>query len=140
MDTFEIRKTNIMFFKKEEREFWSKLRVMHNYWVESGMVKGEPQLNEELDFHIEHDKPNPLEDRETVVRTVDMEVKNGYLDMRTALERLYPDLSEEQLDERMRLVSQERQVVQIEEEEDGSAESSNPDSDGDQADEQTSDR
>lgn len=109
-DTTAIKKTNINAFKGDEKSIWQLISVMHNYWVSSGMLKGQGLFTSDFDLSIEFDDPRPLVDRKTEVETVDLEVKSGYLDRRSAMKRLYPDLSEEQITERMLLIEKEGEI------------------------------
>jgi hypothetical protein len=111
MDTFEIRKQNIQFFKKDEQELWAKLAIMHNEWIASGELTGLPLINLNSFFvDIDFDEPKPLESRQSMIETRQMEVDLGVLDKKTALEQLYPDLTEEQIEERLVLIKNEESL------------------------------
>lgn len=100
MDTFETRKVNVQFFRAEEPDFWEKLRIMHNYWVQNNFIQGDI-IGDDFLMNVEHDKPTPNEDREKTVRTVKLERDSAFLDQRSAIKRLYPDLSEGEIDQRI---------------------------------------
>lgn len=110
-DTTALKKTNITAFKGDEKGIWSLIATMNNYWVSTGSLKGVGLFSSEFDVSVEFDDPRPLVDRKTEVETVDLEVKSGYLDRRSALKRLYPDLTEEQIDERILLLEEEEGVT-----------------------------
>jgi len=107
MDTFEARKKSIEAFKVEEKEFWKLLIDVHNYWVKSGELKGVGLLPADWKVTTEFDKPSPMIDRVTEVNTIALEVEKGFLDQRSAIEKLYPDLSKDEVDERLLLTSLE---------------------------------
>jgi len=112
-DTTALKKANMTAFKADEKSIWSLISKMHNYWVGSGMLKGMGTFSSNFDVSIEFDDPRPLLDRKTEVETVDLEVKSGYLDRYSAMKRLYPDLSEEQILERMALIDNEGEILNV---------------------------
>lgn len=105
MDTFEIRRKQIQFFRKEEKEFWKLLAHMHNVWVKNGMLVGQPLLPENWEVSTTFDEPTAFMDRRTEVETVKLEVESNFLDQKSAIKQLYPDLSDEQIEERMEMIS-----------------------------------
>jgi hypothetical protein len=109
-DTTALKKTNITAFKGDEKSIWQLISTMNNYWVSSGMLKGQSMFTSNFDISVEFDDPRPLVDRKTEVETVDLEVQAGYLDRRSAMKRLYPDLSEEQITQRMLLIEIEGEI------------------------------
>lgn len=125
MDTFEARKVEIQNFKVEEKELWKLVGVMHNTWVEQGMIKGQAQVEDNWNVDTQFDEPTPFIDRKSEVETIRMEVDGGFLDQKTAIMKLYPDLSEEQVDERMEIIAS--QYVVKEKIEDDSTESDDSD-------------
>ena len=107
MDVFEIKKNQIQFFKKEERDLWDKMVKLSNIWSKS----------DEIDYDIipddtivttEFDEPRPETPRSTEVDTITKEVNGGFLDKFTAIAKLYPDLTDEQIQERMENIKQEK--------------------------------
>lgn len=109
-DTTAIKKKNISSFKADEKSFWQLIKTMNNYWVSTGLLPNTGLFSSDFDMSIEFDDPRPLVDRKTEVETVDLEVTAGYLDRRSALKRLYPDLSEEQIEERLELLMKEQEI------------------------------
>lgn len=105
MDTYEIRKRQIQFFKKEEKELWQLTSIMHNVWIKTGLITNVPALPEKWEVTITYDEPVPYVDRQTEVATVKMEVDGNFLDQKSAIKRLYPDLTDEEVEERMELIS-----------------------------------
>lgn len=105
MDTYEIRKRQIQFFKKEEKELWQLTAIMHNVWLQSGKISGIPALPENWEVTVEFDDPVPYVDRKTEVETVKLEVESNFLDQKSAIKKLYPDLTDEDVEERIELIS-----------------------------------
>ena len=117
MDTTEITKKSMECFKKEEHQFFQMLKPMNNYWVQNNMLaKGyKPNLwLDDFQTTTIFDEPEPYLDRKTQVETIKMERDAGFLDQRSAIIELYPDLSPEQVDERMAL-TQRANTIEVEE-------------------------
>ena len=111
LDTSEMRKINIKHFQREEQEFWQLVKRMHNSWIDQGLIQGKPRFSDQFDVSVTFDEPQPKVDRKTMVETVKLEFDSGFLDMESALVRLYPDLKPEQIDERMQKVMAEKSVT-----------------------------
>lgn len=124
MDTYEIRRKQVQFFKKEEKELWKLTAIMHNVWLETGAIQSIPSLPDNWEVTVEFDEPVPYVDRRTEVETVKMEVEGNFLDQKSAIKKLYPDLTEEEVDERIELISAQF-MPRIEE--DGATEDSDSD-------------
>ena len=112
MDTSEIIVRNQQKFEKDEKRFWKLLAHMHNVWVETGELTA-PLFSDNLKVSIEYDKPKPIIDRFKEVETVNLEVQSGYLDPETAVKRLYPGLSEEEVEKRVQFYYGKTQVIQV---------------------------
>lgn len=101
MDTTDIRKVSIQYLKSEEEAFWKLMKSMHNHWVDSGQITGEPRFTENFEVSIEFDDPKPYIDRETEVRIVKGEIDAGFLPPENGLKELYPDLDDNEIKERL---------------------------------------
>ena len=112
MDTTEMRKLSMQHFQREEQQFWQLIKVMHNRWVDQGMLaEAKPRFSDAFDVSITFHEPEPKIDRLTTVNTVALEVERGFLDMRTALKRLYPDLKDDQIEDRLKLIKEDKSIV-----------------------------
>lgn len=107
MDVFEIKKQSIGFFKKEEKELWQKLVSMNNDWVKQDEIDNEI-ISEDTQVETIFDDPRPETPRSEEVETKKKEVESGFLDRETAIRELYPDLSDEQVKERLEKIKAER--------------------------------
>jgi len=101
MDTFEIRKVSMESFKEEETLFWNLNAKMHNFWVESGQLKGATTFKDNFEVTVVFDEPKAIISRKEEVETVKLEDDSGYLDRESAIKILYPDLSESEVAERI---------------------------------------
>jgi hypothetical protein len=101
MDVYEIKKQQINYFKKEEKQLWDLMKVMNNYWIKANPneYKGE-LIGDDFNPTIIFDEPRPEISREVEFRTIDAEYKGGYLDSISAISTLYPDLDSEEVEVR----------------------------------------
>jgi len=106
MDTFEVRKKNIPFFRKEEKELWYLLALMNNHWIKSreidltlyptAMVN---PVTVKKTFGIDFEPPRPMENRSDVVNTQVSEFKNRFTTRKRAIEKINPELDDTEVEE-----------------------------------------
>lgn len=108
MDTFEQVTKSINSFKSDEFRFWRLMQKMHNNWVNSGQIPNMPLLPENWIVQTEFDKPRPLIDRKEEVDIVSKERDDGYISKETAIKKLYPDWSDDQIKEEMIKIDKEQ--------------------------------
>jgi len=99
-DTTEDRKQQIPFFKKAEVQLWNL--VMHTYhphWVQTGQIQEKRLFSPGAVVETIFEDPKPVVDRTTVLRDVKTEIGLGLLDQKRALQRLNPNMKEDQIDE-----------------------------------------
>ncbi len=112
MDTSEMRKVAMEHFKKEEAKLWQLIKVMHNYWVDNKMLAEiKPRFSEGFKVQVTFDEPQPKISRKELVDTISLEVDKGFLDMRSAMERLYPDLTPEQIEAQLAAVKADKAFI-----------------------------
>lgn len=101
MDATAIIKDSMNRFAEEESRFWDLMKIMHNYWVDSGLVKGKPRFSDGFSISLEFDDPVPVLDRGKEFSEIKSEVDGGYEVIENALKKLYPRLGENELNERI---------------------------------------
>jgi ribosomal protein L30/L7E len=99
VDTLELRKQSIVVMQNDEESMWEMLAVVHNYWVDNGELLGVPKFSSEFELSITFDEPKPIQSRKEQIEETMLEVDNGLLSKRAAIERLNPDKSTEQIDQ-----------------------------------------
>jgi hypothetical protein len=101
MDTYEIRKESISFFKNDEQELWSKLRVINNYWVENDLIDGADYklLGEDFSVTVEFDEPAPQQTHMEIVQEEEAELRLGTTLLKRSIKRLHPEWSEDEVNE-----------------------------------------
>jgi len=97
MDVYEIKKQQILFFKKEEDDFWDLMKSMNNYWMGSSEDYKGTMIGNDFEVVVTFDEPQPEVSRDAYFTTIDKEYKGGYLDAESAIRSLYPDLDDEQV-------------------------------------------
>lgn len=100
MDVYEIKKQQINYFKKEEKNLWNLLAVMNNYWVKSEPDYDGKIVGEDFNPTVVFDEPRPEIPRATEFATVNAEYLGGYMESDDAIAILYPDLDENEIEER----------------------------------------
>jgi hypothetical protein len=100
MDVYEIKKQQINFFKREEKELWNLLAVMNNYWMKSEEDYQGMMIGEDFNPSVVFDEPRPEIPRATEFATVNAEYLGGYMEADDAISILYPDLDESEIEER----------------------------------------
>ena len=127
LDTTLDVKRQMRKFEKGESQFWKMMIHAHNYWVELGIVQGLPMLPDDFSVTIEYTLPDPIIDEE---KEADLVLKqlNRTMTLRQALERLYPQKSEDEIE---LLIEELSQVTQVMIEGDNDAENSDDSEDKD---------
>lgn len=109
MDTTEYRKELTTLFKEmEENEFWKKLGAIHNYAYQSGLIDATKRFSEDVQVIIDFPEVKVIEDRATTIANIKAEIDLGILSRKDAMKRLYPKMNEEEIEERLENVSEEK--------------------------------
>lgn len=114
IDATELIQCSQTYFMNEERQFWQLLKVMQNYWLATNQLDVGYRPNlwlDDFNVTLQFDPIEPYTDRATQVSTVKTEVDAGFLSRREAIKTLYPDLTDEQVDERLEEIAEEGTVA-----------------------------
>lgn len=102
MDTTADRRKQIPFFKKAEEELYELIsEVLHPEWSKNPSFKEKSQFTKDSYLKINFTEQVVLKDRGDLVNEVILELKSGLVSQETALERINPDMDEEQLKEEL---------------------------------------
>lgn len=103
MDSYEIKKKSMKWFKLDEEELWNeKLPKIHNYWITSGMADASklPRLVVgDMKISVEFEQPTPMLSRSEEIANVKSELEIGTISKEIAIKTLHPDYSDEIVDE-----------------------------------------
>lgn len=109
MDTTENVKRQSVIFKDVESDFWHKLATIHNYAVDAGRIDA-GKFSDNLNLTVQYADPEPIQDRITIVDTVQKEMDAGLLSKRSALKRLNPGMTDQEIDKELELISKEKET------------------------------
>lgn len=110
MDTAEERQKQVGFFQDGEAEFWDLLlNDMHPVWVKNGWIENRTLFNPTMSVTTKFHEQLPMTSRSELVKGQDEEVKAGFTTKKRAIKRLNPDFTDEQVDELMAEIAEEKQ-------------------------------
>lgn len=119
-DTFENRKKQIEVYESFEKTFWTKLlKIFHPTWVAAGAIEQRTLFSQDADVITKFPEPKPLQTRKEVIEELRMEIDIGLETRRGALRRLNPDMSDEQIDDKLAEIDAENAFSQMFEVADG---------------------
>jgi hypothetical protein len=115
MDTFEAREKQVTEFKKAEAEFWDLLlNYMHPSWAESGQINNPARATPTAEVITNFVKQLPQQSRGQIVRDVKEEYAAGFISRKRALRALNPEMSDDQVEQLMIEIDEERTMSQPE--------------------------
>lgn len=121
LDTVGHRKKQVEFFKTAEWQLWDLLlHYMHPYWVSKGMIDTRAMFTSTAYVETSFQEQVPLVRRSDLVASQKSEVEARFTSRRRAIKRLNPEMTEEQIDELLEEIDEERGVVVMEDEDGGS--------------------
>lgn len=130
MDTFEARQSQVTTFESIEADLWDLiLNVMHPYWVSQGLIDNKQlwsgsKARVKTTFAVQL----PTQSRGQVVTDLKNEVAAGFITRKGAIMKLNPQMTQDQVEELMEEIDEERGIrSEPEEMQDGTAESGDQD-------------
>jgi hypothetical protein len=99
MDPAADIKQQTVYFREAEADFWQKLKICHNYWIDQGLIFDMPKFSEGFDPLIEFQELKAYENKDVVI---DQQIKlvNELLTSRKrARYVIHKELSQEQMEE-----------------------------------------
>lgn len=97
MDVYEVKKSQIVYFKDEETRLWKIIGKMNNFWMTSEDGYKSEIIGDDFEVSPMFNEPRPEIPRTTQVDNTIKEYDKGIIDEKTAISTLYPDLKEEEL-------------------------------------------
>jgi hypothetical protein len=102
MDTVDDRKTQVPHFKMAEESLWDLvLHKMHPVWAASGMLENKTPFAPTSFVTVTFPDQVPLSRRGELVKEAAEEINAGLTTNRRAIQRINPELSEEEVDNLM---------------------------------------
>lgn len=108
-DSTEARKEQMKLFRVVEPEFWSKFAKVQQYWATKGKVENKQTLDPTFvkDFTIKFAEIKPLESEKEKYEKMKVARELKLITKKQALKELYPNLPEDQLEERLMELEEE---------------------------------
>jgi len=115
MDTTEDVNRQKGYFERAEQDFWVRLATIHNYLAAAGKLNNRAMFTnpELLEVSIEYQSAEVIEDRTTVIERTVVQLQAGILSKRSAIEQLYPKLSEQEIDMKLDELKNEQPAFNI---------------------------
>jgi hypothetical protein len=125
MDTVDDRKSQVPHFKQAEESLWDLvLHKIHPVWAASGMLENRTPFAPSSFVTVTFPDQIPLSRRGELVKEAADEINAGLTTRRRAIQRINPELSEEEVSDLIAEIDQGN-VVEVEERDDGVAEDKN---------------
>ena len=110
-DTYEDRIKQIGYYVDAEERFWDLvLHKMHTYFVSQGMIDNKYIFTSTATVETKFPEQKPLVSRQEMVNTLKTERDAGFISTEKAIKRLNPEMSENDIDELMVEISEERTI------------------------------
>lgn len=108
-DSTEARKEQMKLFRVVEPTFWHKFSKIQQYWAQAGKVENKQTLDETFvdDFSIKFAEIKPLESEKEKYEKMKVARELKLITKKQALKELYPNLPEDQLNERLAELEEE---------------------------------
>jgi len=115
MDTFEARQKQVTEFQSAEKEFWDLLlNYMHPYWSETGQIDNPARFTPTAEVVTTFVKQLPQQSRGQIVTDIKNEFQAGFTSRKRALKVLNPELTDDQVEELMIEIDEERTIQEPE--------------------------
>jgi hypothetical protein len=112
MDTFEARQKQVTEFQDAEMMLWNLLlNHMHPYWSETGQIDNRAIWTPTAQVKTLFVEQLPTQNRGNIVRDLRDEFQSGFTSRKRAIAKLNPTFSEEQIEELMEEIAEERTVT-----------------------------
>ena len=112
-DTTIDRKQQIRIFRAAELEYWRKLATIHNKTATAKVIKNTALFKdpETLRVDVDYSEQQIVEPRSVVVVSLEKEVNAGFKSKKRAIKELNPRASEEEIEEMMAEIADERVII-----------------------------
>lgn len=99
-DTTQDRQIQAQMFEVAERDLWELLAVMHNYWVDAGLIEDQTaKFSADFDVAVEFGDQKPIESDDAKIKNAVQWIQAGLMTKRQAIRELKPTFTDEQVDE-----------------------------------------
>ena len=109
-DTTDERKVQVEFFRDAELKIWDLIDTMQDIWIKGGILTQETRRFTENfieSFVIIFSEMKPLKSVKQKIEEVQLLRDQGLITKRSALKKIFPELTEAQLDKQMKEIEEE---------------------------------
>ncbi len=117
IDTTDDRKEQIVYFTDVEKELWDKIKIMHNYWADAGLIDEPRKFSEEFKPSITFAAPKPIESQMEIVTRNKELLDAGLVTKELAMQEIYPEKDQEEIEKLLEEI-EEQEVIKFEESKD----------------------
>jgi hypothetical protein len=109
MDTVEDRKKQVSIYIPVERQLWDLiLNKMHPYWASENLIENKAAFTPDNKVITTFAEQIPLVSRGDLVTTLKNEKEAGFISRKSAMKKLNPEWTEEQIDEEIAAILAEQ--------------------------------
>lgn len=111
MDTYEARQKQVTVFTKSENQLWDLVfKRMHPYWVSTGVIDNKSLFSPSAKVKTTFSIQLSMQSRGQMVKDLMEEIAAGFTTRELAIRRLNPEMSEEDIDQLMDEINEERGI------------------------------
>jgi hypothetical protein len=115
-DNLEATEADKPILLAAEKDQWDVIKKWHNWMIDSGIEMDEEakalgRFSDDFEIQIAYADIKPLESEDEVLARIEKERKLELITRRDALKKLYPDLSDKQIDEKLVQLEKEMQAI-----------------------------
>lgn len=118
-DTYEDRKKQISYYIPAEKKLWDLiLKKMHPYFVSTGAIDSRYIFTSTAEVITKFPEQKPMTSRSELVKTLKDERDAGFISTEKAIKKLNPEMSDDDIEEMMEDIGEERNIEIMDESED----------------------
>jgi len=111
MDTSEERQKQVPVFEDVEQRLYTLIfKNMHPYWVKTGQIENKTLVTPDFYVSTEFYEQKPASSRNEMVDAVTKEMAGGLISRKRAIKKLNPEMTDEEIEELIVEIDQERTV------------------------------
>lgn len=111
MDTTESKKEQVTYFQAAEKRLWDLLlNYLHPYWVKQGLIENKVIFTPTASVQTDFLEQKTIGTRKDLVDEVKEEFEAGFLTKKDAIKRLNPEMTEEQIEEYIAEIAEEKKA------------------------------
>ena len=112
MDTYEAREKQVKQFQQAEEQLWDLvLHKLNPYWIATGQIENIGEFTPTASVATKFTTQLPLQTRGQVVADLQLEVEAGFTSRRRAIQVINPDLTDDEIDELIKEIDEERPTI-----------------------------